>query len=449
MIEDKLKGFLLYYRNMPNIRNYFTDILKIAAPIMLGNIGFIMIGVGDVIVAGRHSTDTLAAISLATAITNCLMMLGIGILATTSSILSNYRGEGKDAKTYFFPTLKFGMLLALITCTITLACIPLIDNIGFESNLVPMIKDYFFVTAFATFGGYLHCVSKEFLQSFEIVMFPNLISIVSIFLNFWLNIIFVFGWWKIPEMGAVGLAISSFIVRYFMGIVVFIYAIKRLKVGSNKDYNYYKDLIRVGVPSSIAIIIEFVGFNAISVFMGRVAGIYAAAHNILTTLTSVSFMIPFSVSIATSVKVGYTNGAKEYNKLKSYAKAGFSMCIGIMAVSAIIIGLFPKFLVNLFTTDVELIKVCLPIVSVLCYFQVFDGMQVALSGIFRGLKQTTVVMVSNFIGYWLISFPLGYYLGIKLNMNLLGFWYGIVTAATILCGIMLTVLYKKLKRLEV
>ena len=114
----------------------------------------------------------------------------------------------------------------------------------------------------------------------------------------------------------------------------------------------------------------------------------------------------------------------------------------------LIIGLFPKFLINLFTLDTELIEVCLPVVTILCYFQIFDGLQVALAGIFRGLKQTSVVMFSNFIGYWLISFPLGYYLGIKLGMNLSGFWYGIITAATVLCGIMLSVLYKKFKKLE-
>ena len=76
---------------------YIKDILNIALPIMLGNLGFILIGVGDVIVAGRHSTDTLAAVSLATAIINCIVMVGIGILSSISAILSNYRGAGKQA----------------------------------------------------------------------------------------------------------------------------------------------------------------------------------------------------------------------------------------------------------------------------------------------------------------------------------------------------------------
>ena len=427
---------------------YLKDILKIALPIMLGNIGFIMIGVGDVVVAGRHSTDTLAAISLATAITNCLLMLGIGILASVSSILANYRGGGIEAEKYFYPSLKFAMILALITSCLIFATIPLIDLMGFEAKLVPMIKEYFFITGFATFGGYLHCMAREYLQAFEIVLFPNILNIICIFLNIGLNILFVFGCGVIPEMGAVGLALASLITRYFMGIVLFLYCYKRVKIRSEKVAGYYKDLLRVGVPSSLAIMIEFIGFNAIAIIMGRVAGIYAAAHNLLTTLTSVSFMLPFSISIATSVKVGFSNGSKDYAALKRYALTGLNTCIGIMAFSGLVIYLFPEFLVSLFTIDKELIDVCLPIAAVLCFFQIFDGMQVALAGIFRGMKQTKIVMLSNFIGYWLISFPIGLLLGFKYNMNLLGFWYGIFIGSIVLCSIMLISLVRKFRKLE-
>ena len=127
---------------------YVKDILKLAIPIIFGNLGFILIGVGDVVVAGRHSTDTLAAISLATAITNCIMIFGIGVLCCISAILSNYRGEGKDAGKYFYPSMKFAFVLSLITCFAILGFIPLIDKLGFEPHLVPMVKDYFFITAF-------------------------------------------------------------------------------------------------------------------------------------------------------------------------------------------------------------------------------------------------------------------------------------------------------------
>ena len=172
---------------------YLKELLKIAFPIILGKLGFIMIGVGDVVVAGRHSTETLAAISLATAIINCITIIGIGILGSISPILSNYRGANKEPEKYFYPSLKFAAILSVIISIVIFAFIPFIDKMGFEPELNPMIKDYFFVTAFSTFGGYLHYMSKEFLQAFEIVVFPNMLTIFCIFLNVILNIIFVFG----------------------------------------------------------------------------------------------------------------------------------------------------------------------------------------------------------------------------------------------------------------
>ena len=433
---------------MQGKNHYIKDILNIAFPIMMGNIGFILIGVGDVIVAGRHSTETLAAVSIATAILHCILMFGIGILGSISAILSNYRGKGLKAEDYFYPSLKFAAILSAIISIAIVACIPTIDRFGFEKELVPLIKSYFWVTAFAVFGGYLHSMAKEYLQAFEIVVFPNILTIICVFINVILNIILAFGYGPIPEMGVTGLALASLITRYFMGIVLFLYCYKKIKINYHKDRNYYKDLIKVGVPSSLAVVIEFIGFNAITVILGRISGIYAAAQNIICTITSVSFMIPLSISNATAIKVGFTNGAKYYKSLKTYAHTGLIMSATFMAFSAIFVGLFPEFLVKLFTNDIELVNVCIPIVFALCFFQVFDGLQVTLAGIFKGLKQTKIVMIANFIAYWLISIPLGCYLGLKQNMNLLGFWCGIVSAAVILCTIMSINLFNKFKPLQ-
>lgn len=427
---------------------YARDILKIAIPIIYGNIGFIMIGVGDVIVAGRHSTETLAAISIATAITNCIMIFGIGILCTISAILSNYRGEGKTVENYFYPSLKFASLLSLIVCIIIIAFIPVIDNLGFEQKLVPLVKDYFFITAFATFGGYIHCMAKEFLQAFEIVVFPNLLTILCIFLNVGLNVIFAFGFGIIPEMGVKGLAIASLITRYFMGLVLLLYCYKKLNIQIGKVKGYYKDLVHVGLPSSLATVVEFAGFNIIAIVMGRISGIYAAAHNIICTLTSVAFMIPLAISNAVAVKVGFSNGAKYFNSLKNYAYTGLIMSAGVMSVSAIFLGFFPRFFVKLFTTDIELVKICVPIVYVLCFFQIFDGLQVTLSGIFKGLKQTSIVMISNIVSYWIIAFPLGCLIGLHFKLNLLGFWIALAISSILLCTMMSAILKKKFSRLN-
>ena len=429
-------------------RHYAKELMNIALPIIMGNLGFILIGAGDVLIAGRHSTDTLAAISIATAITNCIQTFGIGLIASVSPLLSNFRGEKKAAKKYFFPTIRFAMILGVIIMFAVLAFIPLVDFMKFEEHLVPMIKEYMFVTAFATFGGYLHAAVKEYLQAFEIVMFPNLLTVFAVFLNIILNIILVFGFGSIPSMGVLGLAVASFIVRYFMGLVLLAYCFIIMRLRNYQEKDYYKSLIKIGLPISFAILVEFVAFNSVAILMGRVAGVYAAAQNLVCTLTTVSFMVPFAISNAISVKVGFANGANNIYDIKRYSLVGLIMCVGFMICSSIIFSSFPNQIVGIFTIDKKLFEISVPVLYILSCFQIFDGLQIALAGIFKGIKKTGVVLAANFTAYWVLFLPLGYALAFKYGLMLKGFWWGLVIAAISLCVIMLSVLTKNLKNLE-
>ncbi len=429
-------------------RYYAKELLNIALPIIMGNLGFILIGAGDVLVAGHHSTDTLAAISIATAITNCIQTFGVGLISSVSPLLSNFRGEKKSAKKYFYPTIRFAMILAFIIMLAVLAFIPVIDYLHFAPKLVPMIKEYMFITAFATFGAYLHSALKEFLQAFEIVVVPNLITAIAVFLNIALCFAMVFGFGPIPSMGVVGLAVASFIIRYFMGFALLIYCFTLMNFKDHKDFEYYKSLIKIGIPISCAVMVEFIAFNSIAILMGRVDGVYAAAQNLVCTLTTISFMVPFAVSNAIAVKVGFANGAGNIKDLKRYSFVGIVICTGFMMLSALIFSSFPHFLVGLFSQDANLIKISVPILYILSVFQVFDGLQVSLAGIFKGMKRTGVVLLSNFIAYWLISIPVGYTLAFHYHLDLKGFWIGLASAAMILCVIMSIMLLKSIKNLE-
>ena len=424
------------------IKYYLKELLTIAMPIIMGNLGFILIGIGDVVVAGRHSTDTFAAISIAAAIINCIITFGIGLISSISPLLSNYRGEKKQIKRYFYPSIRFAIILAILATTFMLGVIPLIPFMGFEDKLIKPIQDYILITAFSTFGAYLHAALKEYLQAFEIVLFPNAVTIFCVFLNVILNVALVFGFWIIPSLGVIGLAVASFIVRYFMGFALLIYCFVRMNMRDYHEKGYYKNLIKIGFPISLAVFIEFVAFNSIAIFMGRVSGVYAAAQNLVCSLTTISFMIPFAISNAIAIKVGFANGAKNIEDLKKYSLIGTLLAVGFMVCSAAVFVSFPKTIAGVFTVDDNLLKLAIPVMYVLAVFQVMDGLQIALAGICKGVKQTDIVLLANFIAYWCISIPAGYILAFKFNFMLTGFWIGLVMSAVVLCAIMIVKLKK-------
>ncbi len=436
---------------------YIKELLHLAWPMIMGNVGIMLIGAGSVFVAAKHSTDTLASISIANAIISTIFMFGIGLIASVSPLLSNFRGGRINVKKYFAPTILFAMMVAIFSMCMILFCVPFIDAMGFETKLVSDIKTFMIISAFSTFGGYLHASLKEFLQAFEIVFFPNFIAIISVFLNVFLSFALVFGWFGIPAMGAVGIAVSALILRSFEGLCLLIFCLNFIKFKPSLQdkglqplvYNdYFKNLLKIGLPIAVAILFEFLAFNIITLIMGRVSGVYAAGQNILLTITTTTFMVPLSISTAIAVKVGFANGAKNFVDLKRYAISGTVVSVGFMALCALSFILFPTFFVNIFTYDTTLVKICVPILFVAGVFQIFDGLQVALGGIFKGIKQTKIVMLGDLGAYWLVGLPLGWILAFKYHMNLYGFWIGLATALFILSMLFFGILWVKLKNLK-
>lgn len=429
-------------------KEYVYELIELAWPIIMGQIGFTFILAGDVFVAGKYSTDVLSAVSISGAVTSIIFMFGIGLIISVSPVLSNRLGAKKSAKKFFYPTILFSQIIAFFSMLLILATIPLMEHMGFNPKLMPDIKIYTFIFAFSAFGGYLHVALKEFLQAYEIVFFPNFIAIIGIFLNLFFNWIFAFGWGIIPSMGAMGLGIASTLIRTIMGLSLFIYCLYYFHFKFEKiSQKYYTSLVKVGLPISVAVSLEFITFNSMAILMGRVDSVYAAAQNVLNVISTASFVIPLSISNAIAVKVGFANGARNMEDIKKYGIAGVALSVGFMAFCGILFASFPSFFARIFTNDQELISIVIPIMYAVAGFQCFDGLQVSCGGILKGLKKTFMVSLANFFGYILIGISLGAFLAFKMHLNLLGFWIGIGISSGLVGSILIYEIVKTYKKM--
>lgn len=432
-----------------SLKTYVRELIQLALPIIMGHIGFTFIMAGDVFIAGKYSTDVLAAVSLSGAVTSIVFMFGIGLIISVSPVLSNRLGARKSIKKYFYPTIVFSQIVAFLSALAIIGCIPIMEHLGFDEKLIPDIRIYTLIVAFSTFGGYLHAALKEFLQAYEIVFFPNFLAILGIFLNLVINWVLVFGCGPIPSLGAAGLAFATVLVRAIMGLALLTFCLVKFNLCKSEiKKTYFKVLVNVGFPISVAVCLEFLAFNSMAILMGRVDGIYAAAQNIINVITSASFMVPLSISNAIAVKVGFANGAKNLVDVKKYGIAGVTCSVGFMAFCGVLFALFPEFFARIFTNDIALVKIIVPIMILVAGFQCFDGFQCSLGGILKGLKKTQMVSIANFIGYILIGISLGSFLAFKMKLNLFGFWAGIGISSACVGLVLLYEVIKTYKKLQ-
>lgn len=415
---------------VPFIRNkhYFIELLILACPLLIGNLGNTLIGATDILVVAKYNISSLAAISIANSILFTIFIFGIGILNAISIILSNKRGSKQKIKKYLFSSLTFSIILAFVFTLICYSTIFIIDKLSFEAALIPYIKEYIKIVSFSMFGMFIYQGIKEFLLAYEIVNFPNMILLAAVIINLIFDIIFVFGFGPIPSMGSKGAAIATFGVRTIMGLVMFVYIFKALKLKDKLDFSFMGHILRIGYPIGAALLLEFLAFNIITIMAGREAGILAATHNILSTVSSSSFMVPLALSTAVAIKVAYYYGAKKCNEIKKYSYAGIIMGVSFMTFFSILLVLFPSQIIRLFTDNQDVLNIALPIVIVAAMFQVFDGFQVIAGGILKGFKMTKVVSSCVLFGYWLIGMPVAYFLVFKHNYSLKGYWIAIAVS---------------------
>jgi MATE family multidrug resistance protein len=405
------------------------ELVIFALPIMLGQLGLMLIGAGDMLIASRHSEITLAAIGIAVAIINPIMMIGIGLFMSISPLIAQKRGEGHDEAKWLKTILSMSLLFSIPFFLLTLGSQVIVNYLGYDEHINVLVKDYIFISAFSMPAVFIFTGLKEFTQAQEKTFIPNLISILAVFLNILLNIVLVFGWKSIPELGVNGLAYASLTVRMVMALSLLIFLFPFLRKEDKwLDKELVIQVIKLGTPLAIAIFLEVMAFCSVTLFMGKLGTTPTAAHNIILTIASITFMIPLAISSSVGVKVGFYYGEKNYLFVRLFAYASLFLSIGYMGISALILSIFPQTVLAPFGTSVEVFSIAKQMLFYAALFQLFDGAQVTLAGILRGLGITKITTFVSLFAYWFIGIPLGYYLANNTELKAVGYWFGLCLA---------------------
>lgn len=417
---------------LKEFREIIFDLIKLSLPILGGNISQILVSLADNAVAGRYSTLALGAISVASAIVMTVTIGAIGLILSVSPVIANLRGKNEPSKKYFNLTVAFSLLVSIPFFLVLMGINHLIGFIGLSPDMTPLVKEYISICSWTIFPVAIFIAIKEFLQAYEKVIFANVLMLLMVILNLFLNIVLTFGFnFKsiiIPSLGVVGLSLATLISKIIVAIAILLYCLPLLKKPFKYSKKYVKDLFKTGIPISAAIFFEFLGFNLTAVLIGKFSALFAAVHNIILAIANCTFMIVLSISNAASIKIGFYNGRKDKTNIIKYSLANISLVIFVCIISFVILSNFSEEIAKIFSPDPNVIALTEKIMVIAMAFLFFDGIQGACVGILKGIKDTKIIAFTMMAGYALIAIPLGTYLAYQKHIVLEGYWIGLALA---------------------
>lgn len=426
----------------------FKELIKFSLPIIFGQIGLMLIGTGDMIIAGKFSRECLAAIGLAIAIANPIQISLLGFQMSISPLLAQKRGNGENLENYFWTVMLYSFFVSVVSFALTFLSVQVVRYLDYGPSLTPIIEEYILITSFSSFGLCLYQGTKEFFQAQEKTLAANSLALIAVGVNLILNYAFVFGEWGMPNLRESGLAWASLGVRMFMGCGLFFIAYKRWKSSLVISWPFMKDLAKLGGPISLSLFLEVMAFCSVTLFVGKFAEIQTAANNLALNIASLAFMIPLSISAAVSVKVGHAYGERNPDGIRVFSQVSLITSFIFSALMGSVFYIFSHQVMSLYTSDIVVIEWAKKLLFWVACFQLFDGAQVTIAGILRGLSVTRAPSYAIFIGYWIIGIPLGYYLGFHAGLEAQGFWVGLAISLACVAVMLGTILKKKLKALS-
>jgi len=427
---------------------------RLAIPIVIVQVGIMLMGVVDVIVVGHVSARELAAASLGHLYIFGLAVFGIGTLWALDPIVSQAMGA-RDHEAAALGIQRGLVLAVVLGLTMTVLCLPaepVFRLLGQPGEVVPRAAAFVGMSALGLAPLMIFVSLRQSLQAMKHTRAIVATIAVGNVVNLALNWVLVFGHLGAPAMGAPGSALASTIGRIVMAVMLF--AISRQELAPmlspwRPESLARKPLLatlRVGLPIGIQSTVEFTTFAAISVFAGWFGAEAIGGHQVAINLASLTFMVPMGVAGAAAVLVGHAIGEGDLPHARRVAASALICGAAFMTVCALVLIGYPKTFAHLYTSVPGVVAIAASLIPIAGLFQVFDGLQVVAAGVLRGAGDTRAAMIANILGFWLIGMPVSLWMGFKLGGGVVGLWWGFVAGLAAVAVFLVVRVRVKLRR---
>lgn len=414
------------------MNTHYRALLGLGLPIVIGQIGVIVLGFADTIMVGHHSSVELAAASFVNNMFNLAIIFSTGFAYGLTPVVGRLFGEKKTFETgqVLKNSLLANTVLAALVCALLLALYLNLDRLGQPDELIPYMRPYFmvlfvslpFVLWFNAFKQFSDGITDTKV-SMWILLGGNLLNIIG-------NYILIYGKLGLPEMGLTGAGLSTLISRILMVVayVVLFFFTNRYRhfrkgfsTGKINRANFTL-LNRLGWPIAAQMGMETASFSLSAIMVGWLGSTELATYQVMIAVSQICFMMYYGMGAAVSVRISNFLGQRDFYNVNRTANTGFHIILVMIICTSVPIYLLRHHIGGWFTDDASVSLMVAQVIVPFLLYQFGDGLQINFANALRGIADVRPMMLFSFIAYFVISLPLGYIFGFTLNWGITGIW---------------------------
>ena len=420
------------------INNHIKNTIHLAWPLVITQVGYIITGMVDTVFLGKIGAAEQAACILSNNLYILLLVFGIGVsYATTPLVTSANQNMDLLKKASLFKNSIFLNVSVSIICFIVLFLSSgLLKYMHQPEDVIKLAVPFFNVLIFSMIPISLFFTCKQYCEGLSNTRMALFISIIGNVINIVLNYLLIYGKFGFPELGYIGSAWASFISRVFMGFS-FLYLIFKSPVTKEISavYNRVKinkkelfHLAKIGLNAGLQLTFEVAAFVIAGLMAGTFGKEQIDAHGIALSIAAFTYMFASGISSASSIRVGIYKAQDNWLEIKQAAFSSIKLVMLIMGGFAILFLMINNFLPKVFSSDLQIVNLASKLLIIAALFQLFDGIQVTIVGILRGLEDFKIPTLISLVGYWIIALPLAYWLAFILKLETVGVWIGLLVS---------------------
>ena len=424
-----------------SIKEEVLKTVKLAYPVIIGQLGIIMMGVVDSMMVGRLGSVPLAAASLGNSLIFLILIIGIGSSIVVSPLVAILVGGKRysECGIYFRQSLLVNIVLSILMIGVILIGVNFIHYLNQPPEVIELTIVYMSIVGFSAFPLMIFQTFKQFIEGLSVMKPAMVISLLANIINAFANWVLIFGKFGFPELGLAGAAWATFLSRVFMVVVIMIYVMRNEKFKQydvtfrfrGLNFPIIKKILSLGLPSGFQYFFEVGAFSFAVIMIGWIGANELAAHQIAINLASISFMAVLGISQAASIRVGNAMGEQNIGNVRKAGFTGIILGASIMSLAGLTFILLNKFLPTLYINDEVVISIASRLIIIAALFQLSDGIQAVGIGVLRGLTDVKGPTIITFVAYWIISLPIAYVLAFIFDLGVDGVWIGLLIGLTV------------------